>query len=155
MRWLVQREAPMLTSKRNILYFRCSDGRSRRPENILEHCVHQIRLPGGILFPELCESEARRRLVGTMVRRVVMFAIDVMIKLKSPDEIILASHSDCGAAIALGFEHETVKARHVTLGNRLRKRFPHITITVLHEEHTESGESREWEMPLQMAAQES
>ena len=67
-------------------------------------------------------------------------------KTKSPDEIILASHSDCGAAIALGFEHDTVKARHVTLGNRLRKRFPHITITVLHEEHTESGETREWEL---------
>jgi hypothetical protein len=127
------------TSKRNILYIRCSDGRSQRPKDIREHCVHQIRLPGGILFPELC-AKHQGWLLRSLIKGVVMFAIEIMVKLKQPDEIILASHDDCGAAMDIGLDTEQVKRKHRTLGERLKEKFPDIKICVLHEKHCESGE---------------
>jgi hypothetical protein len=130
----------MPSCKRNILYIRCSDGRSRRPENIRNHCVHQIRLPGGILFPELC-AKNEAQLMRPLVEMVVMFAITTMIRLKKPDEVILASHDDCGAATDIGLDTTKVKRKHASLGTKLRKKFPNTTITVLHEKHCESGEN--------------
>jgi hypothetical protein len=120
------------TSKRNILYIRCSDGRSQRPPDIRDHCVHQIRLPGGILFPELC-SNHEGHILKPLIREIMMFAINIMIKLKSPDEIVLASHDDCGAAIDIGLDVDDVKNKHKSLGEKLRKQFPLIKVRVLHE----------------------
>jgi len=125
--------------KRNILYIRCSDGRSKRPEELNGHWVHQIRLPGGILFPELC-SKHEGVLLRPLIKSIVGFAIRIMIRLKQPDEIILASHDDCGAAADVGLDTEQVKRKHRSLGERLKAEFPHIKVSVLHEKHCESGE---------------
>jgi carbonic anhydrase len=127
-------------SKRNILYIRCSDGRSQRPADIRNHCVHQIRLPGGILFPQLC-AKHEGRLLKKILQEVFMFAIEIMVKLKKPDEIILASHDDCGAAADIDLDTEQVKRKHRALGERLKDKFPNIKVRVLHEKHCESGEN--------------
>jgi hypothetical protein len=96
-------------------------------------------VPGGILFPELCAAEFKRRIVKKLMRKVTQFAVEIMIKLKQPDEVILASHGDCGAAKAIGFDTQAVQNAHLLWARRLRIQFPHITIRVLHEEHSVCG----------------
>lgn len=137
----------MLKTKKNILYIRCSDGRSKRPLELQEHCVHQIRLPGGILFAELC-AKHEGRLMRVLLEGAFMFAIEIMMKLKSPDEIILASHHDCGAASDIGLDTDQVKRKHASLGTKLRKKFPNITVTVLHEAHSEDGDGEHEHEPV-------
>jgi carbonic anhydrase len=69
-----------------------------------------------------------------------MFAIEVMVNLKSPDKIYLMSHNHCGAAQAIGVSDGEMKRAHAEYGDMLRKRFPHITVIVLHDLHSECGE---------------
>ncbi len=133
-----------MQGKKNVLKIRCSDGRSRKPNEIRGNFIHQIRLPGGILFPDLCaqqfDQKWKRSAVSKLLRRVLLYAIDVMVELKTPEEIILMSHTPCGASTALGLPEWKVKETYIAWGNRLKKRFPHIHIRVLHECHSECGE---------------
>lgn len=139
----------MPSSKRNILYIRCSDGRSQRPKDIREHCVHQIRLPGGILFPELC-AKHEGRLLKVLLEGAFMFAIKIMVQLKKPDEIIIASHDNCGAAIDIGLTDEQIKRKHASLGSKLRGWFPNIQVKVLHEKHSDCGEHHHGHEPVEL-----
>ena len=66
--------------------------------------------------------------------------IETMVHLKNPDEIIVASHHDCGAAAALGLTHQEILQQHEDFGLKLRELFPDITITVMHEMHSLCGE---------------
>ncbi len=120
--------------RRNILYLRCSDGRSRRPEDIREHCVHQIRLPGGVLNADFCSCKTDTPVSLEDLRELTMIHIRTMVSLKNPDEIILASHDRCGAADALGLTHKEVVSRHKEWQRVLEAEFPDISISVVHEE---------------------
>ena len=119
---------------RNILYLRCSDGRSRRPEDIRGHCVHQIRLPGGVLNADFCSCKTDTPVSVEDLRELTMIQIRTMVGLKNPDEIILASHDRCGAADALGLTHLEVVSRHEDWKRVLEAEFPDISISVVHEE---------------------
>lgn len=127
------------TQKPDTLYIRCSDGRTRRPENIQEHCVHQIRPPGGILDPDYKEKFFPRRLESGVLHELLLFEIETMVKLKAPQRIVVASHNHCGAGQALGLTLKEIKEKHQEWGRLLRKRFPHIPVEVLHERHSECG----------------
>jgi hypothetical protein len=138
-------------NRRNILKIRCSDGRSRKPDYIRGNFIHEIRLPGGILFPDLCAQQFKktvvskllRRAVCGILRRVMVYAIDIMVNLKAPDEIILMAHTPCGAAQVINLSEEAVKTKHLEWQNRLQKRFPTIPVIVLFEKHSECGEHHE------------
>lgn len=133
-----------MACKKDVLKIRCSDGRSRKPDEIRGNFIHQIRLPGGILFPDLCaqqfSSKWKQAVVSKLLRRVQMFAIEVMVNLKSPDKIYLMSHNHCGAAEAIGVSDLGVRSAHKKFGEALQKRFPHIPVVVIHDKHSECGE---------------
>ncbi len=133
-----------VTSRRDILKIRCSDGRSRKPDEIRGNFIHQIRLPGGILFPDLCAQQFQNRwkkaVVSKLLRRAQMFAVEVMVTLKNPDAIYVMSHNDCGAAQAIGFSDLEVKRLHADFGKLLQIKFPHIPVHVIHDLHSDCGE---------------
>lgn len=144
-----------MPNRKNVLKIRCSDGRSRKPDEIRGHFIHQVRLPGGILFPDLCAQQftgTRRFVVSKLLRRVLLYAIDVMVPLKSPDEIILMSHTPCGAAEAINFSDDEMKAAYIEWGKLLQRRFPSIPVRVIHERHSACGEHHDGHEVLQNAA---
>jgi hypothetical protein len=145
------------SAKKQVLKIRCSDGRSRKPDELHGHFVHQVRLPGGVLFPDLCAMHFftgthQQKVASKLLRRVLMYAIRVTIDLKSPSEIILMSHTLCGAAGVLGLSEEDVKNAYIEWGESLKKHFPHIPVRVLHERHSECGEHHQGHELLQNAA---
>jgi carbonic anhydrase len=140
----------MPATKRNVLYVRCSDGRSRRPEEIREHCVHQIREPGGILSSIFYAKHLGRSVND--YEEVLAFKIAAMVQLKAPDEIIVASHAHCGAAEDIGLTNEEVAHAHLEFGRKLQERFPHIKVRALHEQHSECGEHHHGHVDLSVAA---
>lgn len=127
-----------MTKKQDVLQIRCSDGRSRKSHEIRSNWVHEIRHPGGILFPDLCalanpgsEQTAEMSL---------LFAIDTMVQLKKPSEIICVFHTHCGAADAIGLTAQEIHAKHILWQDKLAKRYPDIKVRILHEAHSECGE---------------
>jgi carbonic anhydrase len=66
--------------------------------------------------------------------------IMTMVALKQPVEIVIASHSDCGAAAAVGLSEEQVQYAHISWGDKIEELFPDIKVTVLHEDHSSCGE---------------
>lgn len=144
------------SNKKSVLKIRCSDGRSRKPDAIRGNFIHQIRLPGGILFPDLCAQQFqnpwKKAVVSKLLRRAQLYAIDVMVELKSPETIYIMSHCNCGAAEAIGFGDEVVKARHAAFAEELRKRFPSIPVVALHERHSACGEYHDGYEELSSAA---
>jgi hypothetical protein len=130
-----------------------------KPRQLYGYWVNQIRLPGGILFVDLCARELAtprwtKPLVSELLRRVLMFAIDVMVKLKSPDVIALLAHEPCGAGNALGLSPTEVNARHRHWQQLLKERYPHIDVRCFCEPHSDCGHHREphRELPLKDAA---
>ncbi len=144
------------SNKKNVLKIRCSDGRSRKPDDIRGNFIHQIRLPGGILFPDLCAQQfshpLKRAVVSKLLRRAQLFAIDVMVNLKAPETIYIMSHCNCGAAEAIGVTDAEVKVRHAAFAAELRTRFPHIPVVALHERHSICGEHHDGYEDLSSAA---
>ncbi len=125
--------------KKEILKIRCSDGRSRKPGDIRGNWVHEIRQPGGILFPDLCAlSIAGSEQTSEMT---MLIAIDTMVQLKKPEEIILVYHTHCGAADAIGVSEADIKTKYLAWKKRLSERYPSITIRILKESHSECGEN--------------
>lgn len=150
-------EVPLPTSnKKNVLKIRCSDGRSRKPDDIRGNFIHQIRLPGGILFPDLCAQQfahpLKRAVVSKLLRRAQLFAIDVMVKLKEPEAIYIMSHQNCGAAEAIGVPDADVKAQHAAFAAVLRSRYPQIPVIALHERHSICGEHHDGYEEISSAA---
>lgn len=130
----------------DVLYVRCSDGRTKRPDTILDKCTHQSRFAGGVLNAYFREKFFRVKL--TLDGRIddQMQEIETMIGLKKPKKVIVASHADCGAAKALGYCHDDVLAIHEDWGRRIREFYPEAEVEVLHENHTDCGNHREWEL---------
>ncbi len=157
-----------MPDRRNVLYIRCCDGRSRNfPE--LEGClIHEIRLPGGVLFPDLCAHSLARGEqtfemkipVGTAMRRhivqmmnrmdkttahtigelVLLFSVDAIVGLKKPTRIYLATHSHCGAANIIGFNEADKVSRLLKYRVHFQQAYPDIDVRIINEEHSECGE---------------
>lgn len=127
--------------KRHVLKIRCSDGFTRKPLDLRGHCVHEIRLPGGILFADLCAQHVpkRRRVVSKLLQMAIRHAVTVMVSLKNPEEIILIAHTHCGAAEALALDTNANIERHAAWAAKLRTQFPHITVSVRFERHSVCG----------------
>lgn len=73
----------------------------------------------------------------------MLFSIETMIRLKSPDEIVLMSHDPCGAALAMNLDTTAVHTVHTNWAARLREHFPTIPVTLIHERHCRDGHWRE------------
>lgn len=134
------------TDQDDVLYIRCSDGRTKRPDSIYDKCTHQGRFAGGVLNAYYRANFFRVNLSLDDRIEDQMQEIETMIGLKKPKKIIVASHAHCGAAEALGYTHETVIAIHQEWGQRIREFYPEAEVEVLHEGHTECGTHREWEL---------
>lgn len=131
----------------DVLYIRCSDGRTKRPDSILDKCTHQIRIPGGVLDANYMALTFAEQLSEGVHERLLMHRIKTMMGLKVPKKVIVASHAHCGAATALGFSAQKVAAIHKDWGKRIQELYPDAEVVVIHENHSECGFHREWEIP--------
>jgi carbonic anhydrase len=131
----------------DVLYIRCSDGRTRRHESIFDRCTHQVRVPGGVLDADYMEMTFGEELPEGVHERQLMHRIKTMMGLKVPKQVILASHAHCGAAEALGYSHQKVVSIHHKWAEKIRKLYPEAEVTVIHEKNSECGFHREWEIP--------
>lgn len=133
----------LTTTKKQVLKLRCSDGLTTKPNILHDRIVHEIRLPGGILFPELCAAHFHRKVVVKLLRKVMLFAIQKLIDLKNPDEIILMAHDPCGTASILEMDRNQVFSAHLAWQKTLQKQYPHLPVRVMFEEHSACGTSRQ------------
>jgi carbonic anhydrase len=131
----------------DVLYIRCSDGRTKRPDNILDKCTHQIRVPGGVLDADYMAMTFTEKLPEGVHERQLMHRIKTMMGLKVPKKVIVASHAHCGAATALGYNQRKVTAVHKEWVKRIQELYPDAEVTDIHENHSECGFHREWEIP--------
>lgn len=83
---------------------------------------------------------------------ILLFAFQVMQKLKEPKEIILGYHTHCGAAEALGLTEEQVLLKMLDWQKRLTALFPGIKIRILKEAYSICGESHFGHTELAYAA---
>lgn len=149
-----------MTDKKHILKIRCSDGLTTKPNAIRGNFIHEIRLPGGVLFPDLCShtrcgcgqtSEKERNVFRYMsdqvfslaVKGIFHFAVEVMVRLKEPSEIVLMAHAPCGAALTMGMSHDHVLEAHRQWQKKLQSWYPTIPVAVYVEKHSPCGEFRE------------
>ncbi len=133
-----------MTSTDDALYIRCSDGRTKRPDNILDKCTHQIRVPGGVLDPQYMKMSCTVDITLEVHEELLKHRIRTMVAIKNPRKIIFASHAHCGAGAALGLDEAEIKRIHKKWAIWARSEFPHIDVEQIHENHTECGFSREW-----------
>jgi len=155
-------------TKDDTLQIRCSDGRSRKANHIRCDWVHEIRLPGGILFPDLCAHSLTGReqtfamsapidadietkmeelfsLITPETGRVIgelilLLAIKTMVDLKKPRKILLVYHSHCGAADTIGLSEFDVRAKLQAWRDNLKSYYPTAEVSLLRETHSECGE---------------
>ncbi len=126
----------------------CSDGAQTKPDEIRGTFVHEIREPGGILFPNLYARHSGQTdpaVVAELLRvgtEMLLFKIDTMVKFKSPDEIILMAHDPCAAAGVLGMTTEEVQAAYLAWEERLKHRYPSTYVHTFFEEHSLCGNHR-------------
>lgn len=156
-----------MASRENVLLIYCSDGRGRKPHEIRGNVNHAIRLPGGLLFPNLCASsltgdeqtfemsapisrDIKQRinlLLGSVTpstgfaigELVLLLAIETMVRLKNPTQIILMYHSYCGAADSLRLGAEDIRTTYLRWKDMLGQHFPLIPITVTFDSHSSCG----------------
>lgn len=134
----------MNTEKRSVLKIRCSDGLTSKPQALKcsQVFVHEVRLPGGILFPDLCTAHFNKKVVVRLLRTVMLFAIKKMVEIKTPTEIILMAHDPCGTASILGMDKKQVLQAHLKWQKTLQVHYPNIKVTVMFEEHSACGSER-------------
>ncbi len=157
-----------MSNREDVLLIYCSDGRGRKPNDTRGNINHAIRLPGGVLFPNLCANslvrgeqtfeisspidlEIQKRInrllelvtpeTGIVVGElVVLEAAKAMVALKNPKRIILMSHTHCGAAQSLGLDDHAIRTIYTEWRRTLARAFPSTPIFVRHDKHCESGE---------------
>ncbi len=132
-------------TKRHIVRVCCSDGFNTKPSAIRGNVIHEIRNPGGILFPNLYARDVGGtdpNVVTELLRigdAILVRHIDTMVRLKTPSEIILQAHSPCAAANMLGLSVADVHRIHTEWEMRLRELYPSIHISTWFEEHSACG----------------
>ena len=82
----------------------------------------------------------------------MLYAVEVMIEIKTPEEVILMAHTHCAAAGVIGLCDADVKNTYLEWGLRLQKLFPYIQVRVLYERHSECGEHHFGHEELSQAA---
>ncbi len=155
-------------SRKDVLQIRCSDGRSKTAQHVRDDLVHEIRLPGGPLFPDFCAHSIRgseqtfemsspidtdiqdkinelRTLItpetGLVIGELVLLlAIKTMVTLKNAKVILLVYHNHCGAAEAIGLSELEVRAKLQFWRDKLARYYPSIEVTIFRETHSECGE---------------
>jgi hypothetical protein len=133
---------------RHIVRVCCSDGAQSKPEQIRGSFVHEIREPGGILFPNLYARHSGHsdpNVVAELLRvgtDMLLFKIDTMVKFKSPDEIVLMAHDPCAAAGVLDMTTEEVEVAYLEWEEKLRQRYPDTSVYTLLEPHSPCGNHR-------------
>lgn len=134
----------MNNDKKSVLKIRCSDGLTSKPKALKEQQahVHEVRLPGGVLFPDLCAAHFRKKVVAKLLRAVLKFGIQKMVEIKQPSEIILMAHDPCGTALLLRMSKKKVLEAHLKWKEILQAKYPHILVTVIFEEHSSCGSER-------------
>lgn len=140
-----------VTSQKSVLKIRCSDGLTTKPSEIKGKIVHEIRLPGGILFPDFCTFVASSNSEQTSEMSfhfAIATAIAAIIDLKNPEQIILMAHTHCGAAMSMGLTEDSVMTRHYGWQKQLQKHYPSIPVRVLLEKHSACGTIREGHFEL-------
>ena len=126
----------------SILRITCSDGAVSKPNDIRGHTVHELRWPGGMLFPLFAEANLAGENILEHQIEVLLLAIDTMVSLKSPVRIILMEHDPCRAAQALGMTADVIRQNYLTWAKVLSARYPGIPVEVIHEEHSACGKHR-------------
>jgi hypothetical protein len=152
----------------DVLHIYCSDGRSRKPDDVRGNLNHAIRLPGGLLFPNLCANsllggeqtfemsasidiEIANRInqlmqnitpeTGfTIGELIILIAVKEMVRLKNPCRIILMTHTYCGAANALSLSETEICDIYAQWEQMLQGCFPDIPIEIKLDRHCETGE---------------
>ncbi len=165
-----------MPSRDNVLHIYCPDGRSRKPNEVRGKLNHAIRLPGGLLFPNLCASsllgdeqtfemsapidiEIKKRIDRLMYsitpengfaigELVILLATREMVRLKNPVRIILMTHTHCGVAIALGLSEAEICDIYATWQRVLQSCFPDIPVEIKLDLHCETGENHDGHVDL-------
>ncbi len=137
-----------MPNNNDVLYIRCSDGRTKRPDSILNKCTHQVRKAGGVLNALFKYRYSRVKMSFEDRENDQMEDFEAMILLKRPKKIVVASHAHCGVKEKLGLSHKDVLAIHEEWGERIRNFYPEGEVEVVHEKHTECGTHRDWELVL-------
>jgi hypothetical protein len=141
---------PTLNGRSHVVMLCCADGLITHLPEFEGKVVHEVRVPGGILFAKFCAENSGR--CQEEVRSVLEFAVETMVSLKNPDEIVIMAHSPCGAAINLGLTEVEIVDAHEMWRERLQNSFPNILVRTLIEHHSPCGENREPHKPLAVAA---
>ena len=141
---LASTKGDFMPNQNDALYIRCSDGRTKRPDNILDKCTHQVRVPGGILDPQYMNMTCDVNISLQDHEELLKHRIRTMVTLKNPKKIIFASHTHCGAGQALGLDEAEIMQEHQKWGTWAREEFPDTEVEVVHENHSECGAHREW-----------
>ncbi len=134
--------------RRHVVRICCSDGSQSKPESIRGTLVHEIRDPGGILFPNLYARHCGQTdptVVAELLRigdDILFFKIDMMVNVKGPDEIVLMAHDPCAAAKMLGITTEEVKNFYLDLEEKLKERYKDSYVHTVFEEHSLCGNHR-------------
>jgi hypothetical protein len=138
-----------VNSQESVLKIRCSDGLTTQPPEIREKIVHEIRLPGGILFPDFCAFADLYNGAQTS-EKMFHLAIEAIIDLKRPRQIILMAHTHCGAAMRIGLSDESVIEKHHDWQRRLQGLYPDTAVRVFYEKHSACGNVRDghFEFPM-------
>lgn len=156
--------------RRDILKTFCCDGRNRKANEFIHDLVHEIRLPGGILFPDLCahslpgnmqtsemSDDPVQVLINNKIKEllprmrkenayvfgeiILWFAINTMVCLKEPEEIVLVFHTHCGAAESMNMSEDEVFAKMLFWKRQISDMYPHIPVRILREAYSVCGES--------------
>ena len=167
--------------RKNVLLIYCSDGLSRKPAGVRGNINSAIRMPGGLLFPDLCakslikgdeqtfemstpiDREIQERinsLMKTMTPEnalvigelVILLAVKAMFEIKNPSELILMPHTHCGAAKSLDFCDDIISRKYAYWKGIFHRTFPGIPIGIKLDQHCPSGENHAGHVDLLLNA---
>ncbi len=163
-------EGLTMPTRKNVLLIYCSDGRSRKPDVVRGNINNAIRMPGGLLFPDLCAKslikgdeqtfemsapidkeihERINRLIKTITPEngliigelVILTAVKAMFDIKNPVKMILMPHTHCGGAQSLAFCDDMVLRKYIYWQDILSRCFPGTPIEIKIDRHCETGEN--------------
>lgn len=129
----------MMSGKEHLVLIRCSDGRIQVPKEFSHYVIHPISLPGGPIAPEFFSITTND---GGKTSEVLHKSIEAMVKIKSPSRIVVTAHSHCAAAGFVGYNETQLEDACMKFALEVRKRFPHIRVTVFFDHHSECGQHR-------------
>lgn len=125
-----------------IVWLACSDGRASVP-GLSGASLHEIRVPGGVLCPELGTA-------GTLNERIVdlVSCVKTMVRIKEAAMVVISLHDHCAAQKdILKLEDEDVVRRAVEFVQALKDGGVDVDIHIVHKHHCERGSHLGWRLP--------